>query len=676
LKIIKDSKIFKGVAFKFAIVSWILIIVTLTFFIAFSLPYQSELIIERMENEAKDITYSIVNANQSALITEEYSFIVEQCLQLVKESNSIKYLVINKNDGLSLIFTEDGWKVDTLSYSREKESEKKFDFIHSNIVNDDVFHYSYNYNYSGIDWGWIFVGLSLENYNKALFNLTLRTILIALVLIVFGFVTSIIFTRRITNPIRVLDGITRQVADGNLNVKANLTTNDELQNLSESFNYMTKSLKTAKDTLEKRVEERTAELAETNEALKNEIKERLKIEEALNKYNFRLVVLQQIYRGIIKARSVKDIAQETLLNLHSNFLSFKRASVCLYDIEKNLVTVFSVFEDSENNVKHNTESYPLSDLTMAASFNEKGFRIVNDLDAVENKSNAEKMIYEIGIRSYATFKLIFQEKLIGELNIGDGDKKRYSEDDINIVFEISNTLAVAIAQAYLQENIKKHAETLQKSLKEKLVLLKEVHHRVKNNLQVISSLLYLQAKKSSDENVLKTLLDSQNRVKSMALVHEKIYKSSDFSKVDVSDYIKSLAEIIISSFSETSKKIDLILTTESIFLPIDISIPFGLIVNEVLTNIVKHAFKDRKKGSVNISLAEVGDKKIMLIIKDDGKGLPEDFEEKSKSSLGMQLIHNLTSQINGEMTYTDKNGTELKLIFEKPLIQNTNETVN
>ncbi len=666
IKYPNPNKFFSGVAFKFAIVTWILIIITLIFFIAISLPYRRAVFYERMEQEANNISSSIVNANQSALITEEYASIVEQCIQLVQGSNSIKFLVIKKNNGLGLVFTNEGWKIDTVYTDWQIKGDENFEVIQSDIVNEEIFQYAYHFTYSGIDWGWIFVGLSLEDYYKAIFDQTFRTIIIAVILIVFSFVISIFFTRKITNPIRVLDDITRQIANGNLNTKAEIYTNDEMQNLAESFNFMTRSLKSARDNLETRVEERTAQLAESNKALKREITERLKAEDSLNKYNFRLEALQEIYRGIIKAISVKEIIQQTLLNLQENFITFKRASVMLYETNNGNVNIYAVTKDDNDNLKQVNEFFKVDAFSPITIFDDKGYKIVNDLNEIAKKTKLEEKIYKEGIRSYVTFQLGFQDKVIGELSIGTDKTKEYSEDVINTILEINNTLALAIAQADLQENIKRNAENLQKSLEEKMVLLKEVHHRVKNNLQVISSLLYLQSEKSRDEKVLKTLMDSQSRVKSMALVHEKIYKSSDFSKINVSDYTKSLAEIIIKSFNETSKRIHLSFDIQDIFLPIDVSIPFGLIVNEVLTNIMKHAFTEQNDGNIEIGISESSDNTVTLSIKDDGKGLPDDFLEKSKASLGMQLIHNLTLQINGKLSYEENSGTLFKVIFAKP----------
>ncbi len=667
----------KSIAFKVAVLAWIIIALTITAFIVFSIPYQRATIIERMKSEASDIAASIVHANSSSLITEEYSYIVEHCVNLVKGSESILYITIVKNDGLALVFQNSGWSIDPskekwISMIQNSESQ----FIYSDLANQEVFQFPYKFNYSGIDWGWITVGLSLERYNNTLYDLSVRTTTLGLILIVFGLIASLIFARKLTSPIRILDSVTQKIAEGDLEAKANIKTGDELESLSQSFSIMTDAVKKSRDQLELRVQERTAMLARANEALVNEINERRKAQESLNKYNFRLEALQEIYRGIIKAISVKEIIQQTLSNLNANLLSFKRASVSLYNVRKYSVNVYVLSKDNDGNIKESTESYSLGDFNSVSLFNQRGYKVMNDLDSIKkNKSKMEKIIYDKGLRSYASFQLLFQEKVIGELNIASDRKEVFKDDIINTAFEISNTLALAIAQADLQENIKMHAENLQRSLKEKLVLLKEVHHRVKNNLQIISSLLYLQSQKSNDENVLKTLIDSQSRVRSMALVHEKIYKSSDFTQINVSDYTKSLAEMIVRSFNEISNRVNLSLDiVEDMFLPIDISIPFGLIVNEVLTNIMKHAFTEQNKGNIAISISKNDDEKVTVSIKDDGKGLPDDFEERSKSSLGMQLIHNLTSQIDGELTFANENGTHLKITFSIPKIESSDET--
>lgn len=193
------------------------------------------------------------------------------------------------------------------------------------------------------------------------------------------------------------------------------------------------------------------------------------------------------------------------------------------------------------------------------------------------------------------------------------------------------------------------AEKIRQSLREKEVLLKEVHHRVKNNMAVISSLLSLQASSIEDEKYINMLNESQGRIRSMALVHEHLYKSKDFSSIEVSGYINTLAHNIRLTFGggrESSIQTDVI----SIEIAIDELIPLGLIINEITTNAYKHGFDGRDRLNVFISLKRHSGDKLALSISDDGEGLPEGFDVKNPAGLGLKLVQTLTRQIDGELT--------------------------
>ncbi len=194
------------------------------------------------------------------------------------------------------------------------------------------------------------------------------------------------------------------------------------------------------------------------------------------------------------------------------------------------------------------------------------------------------------------------------------------------------------------------------SLKEKEELLKEIHHRVKNNMQIISSLLYLQSKDIKDEKINEMLLNSQNRIKTMALIHEKLYQSKDLTNIDFADYIKSL---LISFIKYPNIKITS--QVDSIRLPITKAIPCGLIVNELVTNAIKYAFPDDKKGNIIISLIE-GEEHFTLTVRDDGIGMSK-IDFSNIKTLGLTLVDSLTKQLNGHIETNSENGTSFQINF-------------
>ena len=203
---------------------------------------------------------------------------------------------------------------------------------------------------------------------------------------------------------------------------------------------------------------------------------------------------------------------------------------------------------------------------------------------------------------------------------------------------------------------------MQASIQEKNVLLKEIHHRVKNNLQIISSLLNLQSRYIEDEKAYEVFKESQNRVKSMAMVHEKLYQTGNFAELSVAEYLEGLIENIYSSYGVNIDRIKMEINAENIFLDINTSIPCFLLINEVITNCIKHAFPDGRSGTIIIDFKKLNDKHIIRI-QDDGIGLPDDFNINQTNTLGMQLITSLTSQLDGELEVTSNNGAEFKVTF-------------
>jgi two-component sensor histidine kinase len=210
---------------------------------------------------------------------------------------------------------------------------------------------------------------------------------------------------------------------------------------------------------------------------------------------------------------------------------------------------------------------------------------------------------------------------------------------------------------------------VENSLKEKVVLLKEIHHRVKNNLQVISSLFNLQSAFIHDEEAKEIFMESQNRVKSMALLHEKLYLTKDSSSINFSEYLRDLITNLINSHKLKRNTIDLELKIDDLETNIDLAVYLGLIVNELVSNSFKHAFPEDKgfdgsKSKLDISLKNIEDKKHSIAVKDNGCGFPENLDFRNTNSLGMQLVISLVDQIKGTIELKRENGTEFTFTFE------------
>jgi len=209
---------------------------------------------------------------------------------------------------------------------------------------------------------------------------------------------------------------------------------------------------------------------------------------------------------------------------------------------------------------------------------------------------------------------------------------------------------------------KENEARIKASLEEKEILLKEINHRVKNNLQIISCLLSLQGREIQDPVVLQYFKNSQDRIKAMALVHEKLYQSQDLARIEFSDYLKTLAKDLRSSYGIDARNVQLNIEAESMLLSVDIAIPCGLIVNELISNSLKHAFPNNRSGLISVE-AHTADGKHTLIVKDDGVGLHKDFDIRSAKSLGLTIITALSGQLGGKVETENQDGANFCITF-------------
>lgn len=196
---------------------------------------------------------------------------------------------------------------------------------------------------------------------------------------------------------------------------------------------------------------------------------------------------------------------------------------------------------------------------------------------------------------------------------------------------------------------------------------KEVHHRVKNNLQVISSLLFLQSTYTTDTNTLAILKEAQTRVKSIALIHEKLYRSPEMVKIDFVEYVRDLVSDLFRTYSVEQESIDIRIEVGDVQLEIDTAIPCGLIINELVSNALKHAFPGGGPGAISVSLSSTAQGEFRLMVGDNGHGLPPGFDPKNSTSLGLKLVTDLTKQLDGTLEVSVNGGTTFSITFRELL---------
>jgi PAS domain S-box-containing protein len=280
-------------------------------------------------------------------------------------------------------------------------------------------------------------------------------------------------------------------------------------------------------------------------------------------------------------------------------------------------------------------------------------RLVNEDEMVKIREIFDILIENKESEAKKTFPSIF--------NTFDGHRIPV-EIGVSIV-NFSNELYIVMVVRDITER-KLAEDNIKSSLEEKNVLLREIHHRVKNNMQIISSLLNLQTRYITDEKVVDVLKESQNRVKSMAMIHETLYQSEGFAKIGFSDYVNNLVTYLLQSYVDRDHVKIITDVDVDIFLDIDTAIPCGLIINELITNSLKHAFPNITNGQIKIKLIR-SDDRFILNVKDNGVGFPEMLDFRNTDSLGLQLINSLVMQLDGSIELKNDGGTEFIIVFHE-----------
>ena len=280
-----------------------------------------------------------------------------------------------------------------------------------------------------------------------------------------------------------------------------------------------------------------------------------------------------------------------------------------------------------------------------------GSNVIDIYYRVPDFANKILLLINKSIKENKVFSQQFKYKYKGKILYFEARYSKINNEEVIIV--IRN-------QTEEIENEKKLIE----SIKEKEILLKEVHHRVKNNLQIINSILNLQSSYISDEKILQIITESQNRIRSMAYIHESLYQTKNFSSVNFKGYINNLITNLVYSY-QVDSNLNIIKNIDNIDLSLDYAIPCGLILNELITNALKYAYDETQKTeNILITIAKQPNNFIEMSVQDFGKGLPKDFDIETTETLGLSLVHTLVDQIDGKLFIENEQGTKILIIFE------------
>ncbi len=437
---------------------------------------------------------------------------------------------------------------------------------------------------------------------KPIFQLRYMLLFIVLASSAVIIAASLFLAGTITRPLKILTKFAAGISSGDLSQRVEIRSNDEIGALSRSFNKMISDLNTYSTKLEEQIEVQM----KMRRQLEQELLERKQMEEQL----------------LLVQTSVNNAGESIFL------------------IDKNAKFV---------------QTNKAASLSLGYSAEELLNMTVSDIDPGFPLERWDEHWREVRKKGSLSFESTHRHKngrtFPVEVRV---NHVKFGNKEYNFAFATDIT------------ERKNSEDKLIKSLKEKEVLLREIHHRTKNNMQIISSLLSLQSEKVEDAYYNEILLESQNRIKTMSLIHEKLYRSDDLANIDFKDYINSLVINMFRTYDINTKTISFKTDIDNIALSIDTAIPCGLIINELVSNSFKHAFPGDRKGEISIAFKQIPGDKYLLSVTDNGIGIPEEINISETKTLGLQLVTTLARhQLQGEIEIIRDKGSSFRICFKE-----------
>ncbi|MEA5541955.1 PAS domain-containing protein [Limnoraphis robusta Tam1] len=396
--------------------------------------------------------------------------------------------------------------------------------------------------------------------------------------------------------------------------------------------------------LETIVEQRTAQLQETNEKLRHEINQRQQVQNQIAAKAYQQAIIADLGQKALSGIDYDQLIEQTVIRV-ARCLNVESAQVLDVPIQNpDLLKLLTATLQ---------QNHQQDDSLASASKQAKD----QEIDLIEQQIafpsiDSHSNLYGISIAIESC------SSCFGILSAYTSKQRVFSRDDVYFLQSVAHILATAIERNQTESQLKT-------SLKEKEVLLKEIHHRVKNNLLVVSNILEFQTDYTDNLEVIKILQDSQKRIESMALIHEKLYQSTGLDQIDFGDYIQDLVSQLMESYDPNRDLIELELDVESIGLNLETAHPCGLILNELVSNAFKHAFPHNRSGKIWVKLHQNSDNVVALTVRDNGIGFPQNIDFRQVDSLGMELVCTLIDQLDGHIELIRDNGTTFYLTFKE-----------
>lgn len=414
----------------------------------------------------------------------------------------------------------------------------------------------------------------------------------------------------------------------------------------------TARLKVYSETLIRKLEEKTLQLEEANRALKEDISRREAADLEIKRANRALTMLGACNEALIRATEEDSLLQD-ICRIVVDVGGYRVSAVGLANDDK----------EKSITIRAHTGDVPPSFLQLPRSWATGGegsqapagrairsgeALVIEDVSREPALRSIAADIKSAGIASGVYLPLKATDGVFGVLTLFSAQGSPTNIDELKLLRELSNNLSFGIGSLRSRREREKADSALRASLREQEALLKEVHHRVKNNMQVITSLLRLESNRIGHDTTRGVLKDMQNRIQSMAALHETLYQTGNFACVDLGSYLKQVSTQLVRSMSPDRGRITLHLELTSVGVVLDQAIPCGLIVNELVSNAFKHGFPEGRTGGVWVESMILDSRELLVRVRDDGVGLPDGIETVSRS-LGLQLVSDLARQLQGRL---------------------------
>ncbi len=397
-------------------------------------------------------------------------------------------------------------------------------------------------------------------------------------------------------------------------------------------------------------------------AIGNDITDLKEAEEALRTSNERLKLLATVAQRLLSAENPQVIVEELcrLVMAHIDCQYFFNYLVEVPGERMQLNACAGIPSETVASIRQLDFG-----VAVCGCVARDGERIIAE-DIQGHEDLRTQLVKSFGVQAYCCHPLLAQGVLIGTLSFGTRTRPTFTADEVALMKSVADQVAVAMQRLQTNRTLRESEERIKASLGEKEVLLKEIHHRVKNNMQVISSLMALQANELQDASMREVLQDVTHRVRSMAMVHEKLYQSADLARVEFADYAQTLLNYLWRAQGAASLGVRLTTDLAPVSLPVNAAVPCGLILNELVGNALKHAFSGPNGGRVTVSLCNDATGRVRLGVRDNGTGLPPELDWRQAKSLGLRLVQMLAGQLHATVETKSDKGTEFMITFERP----------